>query len=377
MKNESDGVYILKKIGKLNRLWLLCFAPAALILNLAATSGAGFAEWYAVTVYPYLSRAVNLTTSLFPFSLAEILVVAFFISIIFSLIIYVIKIIRGKGKRREIAARCIATILCTISVLYFSFTVSCGINYSRYTFARTSGLEVRPSSKEELTALCYKLAEEVNTLRKQVGTDGRQVMRLQTDLYETGRQAREAYDKIHIQYPLLTPGYGVPKLLLSSRLFSYGNITGIFIPFTFEANINKDVPDYIIPATMCHELSHLRGFMREDEANFIGYLVCKSSGNPDFEYSGYMSALVYASNALYGTDREAASGVYAKLSSGVLRDLTDNTEYWKKFEGPVSETVNAVNDTYLKVNHQEDGVKSYGNMVDLLLAEYRASHQNH
>lgn len=374
MKNKFDGVHILKKNGKLKWLWLLCFAPAALILNLAATSGAGFAEWYAVTIYPYLSRAINLIASLFPFSLAEILVAAFFISIIVSLIIYVIKIIRGKGKRREITARYIATILCTLSILYFSYTVSCGINYSRYTFARTSGLKVRPSSKEELTALCNELADKVNALRKQVGTDGRQVMKLRTDLYETGRQARDAYDKIHIQYPLLTPGYSVPKPLLSSRLFSYGNITGIFIPFTFEANINKDVPDYIIPATMCHELSHLRGFMREDEANFIGYLVCKNSGTPDFEYSGYMSAFVYASNALYGTDRDAASGVYAKLSSGVLRDLTANTEYWRQFEGPVSETVNAVNDTYLKVNHQEAGVKSYGNMVDLLLAEYRADH---
>jgi hypothetical protein len=57
-----------------------------------------------------------------------------------------------------------------------------------------------------------------------------------------------------------------------------------------------------------------------------------------------------------------------------MRDLSDNTAYWKQFEGPVSEAVDVVNDTYLKVNHQEDGVKSYGNMVDLLLAEYRANH---
>jgi len=30
-----------------------------------------------------------------------------------------------------------------------------------------------------------------------------------------------------------------------------------------------------------------------------------------------------------------------------------------------------VNDTYLKANNQSDGVKSYGKVVDLLLAWYR------
>lgn len=33
-----------------------------------------------------------------------------------------------------------------------------------------------------------------------------------------------------------------------------------------------------------------------------------------------------------------------------------------------------VNDSYLKSNRQEDGVKSYGRMVDLLLADYRQRH---
>lgn len=38
----------------------------------------------------------------------------------------------------------------------------------------------------------------------------------------------------------------------------------------------------------------------------------------------------------------------------------------------MKEISNSVNNTYLKANGQEDGVKSYGRMVDLLLAEYRS-----
>ena len=52
-------------------------------------------------------------------------------------------------------------------------------------------------------------------------------------------------------------------------------ITGIFIPFTMEANVNVDIPDYSLGSTMCHELAHLHGFIREDEANYISYLACK------------------------------------------------------------------------------------------------------
>ena len=40
-------------------------------------------------------------------------------------------------------------------------------------------------------------------------------------------------------------------------------------------------------------------------------------------------------------------------------------------ESKVSEVSDAVNDAYLKLNSQTDGVQSYGMVVDLLLAYYR------
>jgi len=363
----------LKELLKLKRLWLLAFAPAALILNLAATSNSGFAEWYSVTIYPILSRSINTITSLVPFSLAELCIYLFIISIVLYLILYVIKMIRKKGGRAKTGLRCLLNLICFTCVLYFVFTVSCGINYDRYSFAQTSGLEIKSSSKAELVGLCNDLVENLNKIRKEVKTNDKSIMKLSdSNLHETAILAQTEFQKISADYPLLHTGYGAPKLVCFSRLMSYGNITGIFIPFTFEANINVDVPAYSIPATMCHELSHLRGFMREDEANFIGYLVCEKSANKDFQYSGDMLAFVNASNALYDSDNNAGSQVFSKLSEGVKRDLADNSAYWKQFEGPIAKVSNTVNDSYLKANSQEDGVKSYGRMVDLLLAEYRA-----
>ncbi|MEG1621552.1 MAG: DUF3810 family protein, partial [Oscillospiraceae bacterium] len=62
---------------------------------------------------------------------------------------------------------------------------------------------------------------------------------------------------------------------------------------------------------------------------------------------------------------------YYKYSDEVKRDFQIYSQYWKKYEGPVAEISNKVNDTYLKMNSQNDGVKSYGRMVDLLIADYK------
>ena len=61
---------------------------------------------------------------------------------------------------------------------------------------------------------------------------------------------------------------------------SYADIAGMYFPFTVESNINADGPFFTIPATMGHEMAHQCGFMREDEANFIGYLACKDASRP-------------------------------------------------------------------------------------------------
>ena len=141
-----------------------------------------------------------------------------------------------------------------------------------------------------------------------------------------------------------------------------------------EANVNVDIPDYAIPAIMNHEITHFKGFMREDEANFIAYLTCIYSGNADFIYSGEMLALDYAARQLRSVSSSDYQRIMSGLSAGVIQDLRANSAYWNQFKGPIAEFSKSVNDAYLKSNHQFDGIKSYGRMVDLLLAYYRTRH---
>ena len=113
--------------------------------------------------------------------------------------------------------------------------------------------------------------------------------------------------------------------------------------------------------------------MREDEANFIGYLACLRSDEPYIRYSGLYCALSYSMNALYSVSPERYFAIRKHYHERLKADAAALSAYWQPyFHTPAAKLSDAVNDTYLKANNLTDGVHSYGRMVDLLLAEARA-----
>lgn len=363
----------MKSLLSFKRIRLFLLLPLSLAVSYAASRNPDWAEWYAATIYPVFSLGENRITSLLPFSIMELLLASLIVFLPALLIRLIVRVIRRGQERKTLLLRAAASLLCAAGVISFWFTFSCGINYSRDPFAQVAGLTVRPSSAEELKALCTELAQSANRDRAGIKTDIHGVAVL-PDRNAAAETARGIMDAMQARYPTLKSGYGPPKAVMASRLMSYLNITGIYFPFTMEANVNADAPAYGIPATMLHELSHMRGYMREDEANFIAYLAGRSSTDPAFSYSGTLLAFIYANNALYSADQKAGRETYALLEAGAQKDLAAASAYWKQFEGPAAKAATTVNDSYLKSNRQEDGVKSYGRMVDLLLADYRQRH---
>lgn len=341
---------------------------------LLARQSNGFAEFYALHIYKWISQFVSLISGIVPLSLIELIIIILPILLIVLLVRFIIRIVSDKDNRKEHILKCIINIFCTISVLLFSFTLLGGLNYHRYPFSYYSNLEVKESSVKELHGMTSELANQVNELRSQISNeDENGVFKLSMSKFKLAKEANKAMIKLSEEYPVLGGRYGSPKPILLSPLMSYTEITGVFMPFTMEANVNVHISDYFIPATMLHELAHQRGFMREDEANFISYLAGINSDNIEIKYSSAMLALVISGNALYGQDVDLYFDVRNTYSEEVKKDIRANTEYWAKYEDTVVSTVsNKINDTYLKANAQTDGVKSYGRMVDLLLAKYRA-----
>ncbi len=362
-----------KRIIKLKRLFLLLLFPAGLLLLDFAKKHPEFTEHvFARGFFKIYSQIFSNITGLFPFSLAEFGICLGIFLIPAIVIIEIILVIKRKGSRIYMIVRDILTVAGIASLAYFLLVVGCSVNYYRYTFGQIAGFDVHDSSVDELKYLCDDLAAKASELRAKVGEDENGVYRLSFSKHALGEKCREAYKNLAKVYPETGGLYPRPKCVIHSTLMSMAEFTGVYVPFTMEANVNIDAPDYSIASTMCHELAHLRGFIREDEANYIAYLACMASDDVELQYSGVVEALLYAGNALAGKDYEAYCAMRAGLHPGINRDYAANSEYWKQYEKTViSETANEINDTYLKQNDQEDGVQSYGRVVDLLLAEQR------
>ncbi len=364
----------MKKLFNYKRIYLLILTPISLLLILLAKESSFFAEEiYAKHIYKWISQIISLITGLFPFSIGELLLIALPIFILIVLLRFIILMIAVKEDRKERLWKSILNSFCFLSVIFFLFTMLAGINYYRYSFTEYSNLVIQDSTVEELYSLTESLALKANQIREQVSkTDEEGVFQLSMSHYELATIANEAFDLLAEEYPILGGSYGKAKPILLSKLMSATETTGIFFPFTLEANVNVDVPDYSIPATMLHELAHLRGFMREDEANYLAYLAGINSKNIELQYSSTMLALVTAGNALYSQNPDLYFEIRDLYSEGVMKDIRANSEYWAQYEDTVVSTVSSkINDTYLKANDQEDGVKSYGRMLDLVLAKYR------
>ncbi len=172
------------------------------------------------------------------------------------------------------------------------------------------------------------------------------------------------------KYSMLEGYYTRPKAVMNSYVLSYSGLTGIFSAFTMEPNYNQDMPDFYKPFTMCHEMAHLRGFMKEEEANFIGIKACVTSDIASFRYSGSALAYIYCINELNKIDSDRAKEIRFELNENVNAEMRNNSEFWNKYKGKVSETYDKVNDAYLKANSQENGIESYNDVVELLLYDY-------
>ena len=147
-------------------------------------------------------------------------------------------------------------------------------------------------------------------------------------------------------------------------------VSGIYSPFTVEANINGEMPDMEKPFTACHELSHLRGYMNEGEANYIGWLACIGSDDPSFNRSGWLIGWIYAGGALRRVDPGRYDSLRKRLPSYAVSEIEENDLFWSSHETKASEVQDRVNDAYLKANDQKDGIQSYGMLTTLMLMYY-------
>ena len=335
---------------------------------LAARFAGGFADFYGFTIYPAVVNIFARISGIFPFSVAEIMVIAGVLLALFSVGYFFVNIIRRKGRRLRFLLSSFSSVLLVGSVLLFEFAYGMGINYSRRPFSEIAGLKTDKYTKQQvLEVLEYTIANVTESGRNiELDADGHIVV--PGDL---SARAVSAMKKLGGKYDALDSYYAGVKPVMLSELMCYGHITGIFTFYSMESNYNTMNNAEEIGHTACHELSHMTGFMREDEANFIGFLACRDSGDDYLIYSGWYDMMIYLLNAYYSVcTSDEYTAVYKTIPGYVRKQLDMQNELWDRYETDFGEAAEAMNDVYLKINDQSDGTKSYGRVVDLMIADY-------
>ena len=109
-----------------------------------------------------------------------------------------------------------------------------------------------------------------------------------------------------------------PKPAWTSPLLARLGIGGFYFPLTAEPHVDVELPDSEIPFCASHEVAHELGFAREDEANYVGYLLCRLHPDADFKYSGAYMASRHALAALASVDRPEARALGGASLTTVL-----------------------------------------------------------
>ncbi len=256
----------------------------------------------------------------------------------------------------------------TALAVYTGYTVLWGLVYYGSTFERQAGIEARPLSVEELEYTMRYFRDRLNETAPLTAHAAPGVLTGDTDAIFCA--ADTLYDVLEREYPFLGESSVRPKPMAFSRVMSWINFTGFFFPFTGEANLNVDSPECLLPTTIAHELAHVRGVAPEQTANFVAILACDTSGDALYAYSGYLLGYIHLSNALYGASYERWLDVAQGLCETANEDLRANNAYWQQFESPVSRAADSAYSGFLQSYDQELGSKSYGAVVDLLVAYY-------
>ena len=360
---------MVKRLFLLKRnLFFLFWLLGGLLLLLAYTVP-GFGTFWAEGPYRAVVSLAAPIIALLPFSVFEWGLYALILLLLFFIPFGIVRLIRRRDNRLYVyLLKGCLPLFGTGGSLLFLRRFLWGQLYPHVLCRKQRAARQRAQHRGTLFPVC------IFSRRRQrpAGRAARRRRRHHADALSSQEERRwaasEAFNQLEDEFPTLWSASIAPKSIFLSEGMCYLKITGIYMPLTLEANANTAIRPDELAATMCHELSHLRGYMEEAEANFIAYLACLKSDDKEFRYAGTLLALIHAKNALYKADPDKNSEINALLSDGVKRDLTARNAFWQQYETPVAQVAESINDGYLKLNQQSDGVKSYGRMVDLLLA---------
>ena len=317
-------------------------------------------------------KGLSAAASAVPFALWEYLILVLILAAVLSLVLVLIR------RRRRIMAW-FTTMLLIFSALFFISASAWSLNHYAPSLAEELGLEKEGFTEDELygAALWFtEKAAEAAQLQKR--EDSGCLKEDALSFSEMAALSGKAYEKLADEYEIFRGGSEKPvkSMTVFDSLIMYTGTSGIFVEFTGESTVPSGNAIIDMPHTMCHEAAHRLGIASEEDAKFAAFLACASSDEALFVYSGYYQAFVH----LYNKLSETASGRVRTLLDSfsgnegarlLFVDAGYAAEAYARYDTPVKEAGQKVNDLSLKSYHVEQGGRSYGMVADDLIAWWK------
>ena len=341
--------------------------PIYVIISLAlerAKTDVTFADKINGGIAQNIRRFMATLTAPIDFSIFECIVISLFIIVPVIIIITV-----SRFKRKEGRLRIISFVLSVVMLLLAGNTLCLGFGYRTTSLRENLDLEYVEITEDRLAASLIYVRDKLNLLSESIeymenGTS------VGYDLDTTSEKLCASFDKLSLEYGFFDNFESRVKPVKNGAAMTYLGISGIYTYYTGESNVNTAFPIAEMTFVAAHELSHQRGIMRENEANFMAYLVTTTSDDLYMNYAGYLSMYQYLASALYQTNRDRYYEINSSLSYAPRGDIAEINRviiaYGDTFIADIS---SFVNDVFLKSNGTA-GVITYGEVVKLTVAYY-------
>lgn len=290
-----------------------------------------------------------------PFSAGDLL----YVLLAGLMILYLIKIVKNKTRKSFLLK-----FLVLLNLLYFLYQIFWGMLYFQKPLAEK--LPDEEITQQDTKTLVLKYLNLCIQTRSLVNEDRNGVFKL-TDLKIAEREILQQQNHLpaFISSKKST-GINSFKPSLWKGIMSSSGILGYYNPFTGEAQYNPELPSTYLPFTLAHESAHQLGFAREQEANFVAYLIGKDSKNIEVKYSTQYFVLKSLLNDLAEKDPEFVRKTIRNYSAGMKRDRLAEKMFLKKNEGLLNDFFGFTNDLFLKSNRQEGSI-TYSYFTGLLI----------
>lgn len=355
-----------------------------LLINGLSWISTAFSDFYVQKVYPMISAAPVFLAGLLPFSLGEMMIIVFALMGIIGIpavIIFCIVKRRDGETSKRVLVKTVRLLSWILVYIFATETLGCFVMYHCTTFSERY-FEPTEHTEELLLDTLGAVSRRIETLSGTFERDADGYIVLKSDPAD---DCKSAMKSLSAEYSQLKGHYPHPKRIMNSFFMSQEGIIGLYIPFAFEATYNRDIQPIAVPATICHELAHLKGIIQENEASFVAIMACLKYGTDELKYSACLDAFYYLyKNALELRGTEYEDALWRAVAC-VPRETWDydigsyTADYWEKNKHKEiipTETVSAISDALtdanLTMNGVKDGINAYNRVVELLM-DYFAS----